>query len=591
MQVFESPTHPQEGAEASVIWLDVKSKEASSFKLQLKPGFTLQDLRYQIRSQSKLKDVRIFRIGKKRELLKTSDGDLDELTSVYVESQQRRTRQQIAHYRIETGKTKASTLLKPLSDQQEHMDTKQEGHSQAQREHTSAINNLTIQVRKLRAAFDGELVEGNPRTALECDSQNYALKNRKRMLLAQMRKNNEKKTKLRKDGDTAKINFYVKQAKGLASMTKDHRQQLTQFESNRCNMKMVEHGTLQACTPEIRTKTTFHSTEEDEVDVAKCILQTKGQAIGASNIKLPSSNVSRVSVDVLHVDYNQTVQLASSKLCMHDSVKHPGGEPTVVGFTSLSLTSGSQCNAVPLLQAALEYHGFVVLRAYVNRQEACSVKSAIYDHCCSTLRAMGLESLVRDGVPGLLEVKPWSRWYKTPRNWDGQHWGIKGHAGYNKCLGGGRMFSSASFLGHSELRDLQNRLRDINAALYGCLPHQCIPIPEGASVKLPGTTAWHDHLDGNRAGSFQNIISLCNSHCVVYPGSHKMRWNHGGKFYLVSDSDKSTLLEAGIKRVEVSMGVGDVLIMSGGKLVHGVPAVAKNSDVRCMSFSHFKKVI
>jgi hypothetical protein len=70
-----------------------------------------------------------------------------------------------------------------------------------------------------------------------------------------------------------------------------------------------------------------------------------------------------------------------------------------------------------------------------------------------------------------------------------------------------------------------------------------------------------------------------------------MRWNHGGKFYLVSDSDKSTLLEAGIKRVEVSMGVGDVLIMSGGKLVHGVPAVAKNSDVRCMSFSHFKKVI
>lgn len=255
--------------------------------------------------------------------------------------------------------------------------------------------------------------------------------------------------------------------------------------------------------------------------------------------------------------------------------------------TSLSLQTRSEFNLASLLRNSLDDNGFVVLRSHVHSMEACSARSAIYEHCCSTLRAMGCELLVRDGVPGLLEVKPWSCWYETPENWDGKSWGIKGHSGYNRRLGGGRMFSSKSFLLNPDLRAVQNRLRDINAALYGCAVEHCIPIPEGASLKFPGTDAWHDHLDGNREGSFQNIISLCHSSCVVYPGSHKKQWNHGGKFYFMSDADQEDLSKAGIKKVEVLMELGDVLIMKGAKLVHGVPAVAKDAQIRCMSFSHF----
>ena len=106
-------------------------------------------------------------------------------------------------------------------------------------------------------------------------------------------------------------------------------------------------------------------------------------------------------------------------------------------------------------------------------------------------------------------------------------------------------------------------------------------------MKLNGTNPWHDHLDGNRQGSWQNLISLCNGTCVVYPGSHKMQWSHNGRFYFMTESDKSALSDAGIESLEVPMGIGDVLIMGGGKLVHDVPAVADDAEIRYMTFAHF----
>ena len=66
-----------------------------------------------------------------------------------------------------------------------------------------------------------------------------------------------------------------------------------------------------------------------------------------------------------------------------------------------------------------------------------------------------------------------------------------------------------------------------------------------------------------------------------------MQWSHKGKRYKVSDSDKSALSDAGIKRLEVPMGIGDVLIMAGGELVHDVPAVPDDAEIRYMTFAHF----
>ena len=138
-----------------------------------------------------------------------------------------------------------------------------------------------------------------------------------------------------------------------------------------------------------------------------------------------------------------------------------------------------------------------------------------------------------------------------------------------------------------ELRIVRNRLKDINAALYDCPVEHCKLIPEAASVKLNGTGPWHTHLDGNRKGSWQNLISMCDGACVVYPSSHKMQWSHNGKCYVMSDSDKRALSDAGIKRLQVPMGIGDVLIMAGGELVHDVPAVPDDAEIRYMTFAHF----
>ena len=68
-----------------------------------------------------------------------------------------------------------------------------------------------------------------------------------------------------------------------------------------------------------------------------------------------------------------------------------------------------------------------------------------------------------------------------------------------------------------------------------------------------------------------------------------MQWFHEGKFYKVSDSDKSAMSDAGAKRLEVPMGIGDVLIMDGGKLVHEVPAVPYDAEIRYMTFAHFSR--
>jgi hypothetical protein len=68
-----------------------------------------------------------------------------------------------------------------------------------------------------------------------------------------------------------------------------------------------------------------------------------------------------------------------------------------------------------------------------------------------------------------------------------------------------------------------------------------------------------------------------------------MQWSHKGKRYKVYDSDKSALSDAGAKRVEVPMGIGEVLIMDGGKLVHEVPAVPDDAEIRYMTFAHFSR--
>jgi hypothetical protein len=224
-------------AEAAMVRLNVESKDGMPFELQLEEGFTLQDLRSKIRTQSGLNDVKIFRVGPPKELLKTSDGDLNKLTTICIEPQQRRTVQQIAAYRLKAGKTKASRLLEHLTAQQSTIVSNQEAHTDAQREHTIAVNDLKTEVGNLCAAFDGERVKGDPQTAIECTSQNAALKARQQQLQMQLKKNIEMKKQIKKDEAAAKAVEDARRAESFASMTQDEKEQFKELERAKAGQK------------------------------------------------------------------------------------------------------------------------------------------------------------------------------------------------------------------------------------------------------------------------------------------------------------------------------------------------------------------
>ena len=154
-----------------------------------------------------------------------------------------------------------------------------------------------------------------------------------------------------------------------------------------------------------------------------------------------------------------------------------------------------------MLRMSIEENGFIVLPNYIRKEYCVKACQTIDEHLTRTLVTMGYAQHSQNVPDALLNV-PHSAWMKTPENWDGESWGIKKMLGYNRLLGGGRIFSSKSFRSKIYLSRVQHWLRGINEMLYQAC---CERMEEGAGVKLSGQTkGWKTHLDISRLGTYQN---------------------------------------------------------------------------------------
>ena len=117
------------------------------------------------------------------------------------------------------------------------------------------------------------------------------------------------------------------------------------------------------------------------------------------------------------------------------------------------------------LRSLLKEQGFVILRGHIPKEHCCKAREVMDRHIANTLLSMGFPEASKHGPAGLLKVKH-TAWHKTPPGWDGKKFGIKKSLGYNRCLGGGQLFTSKSFRAEKDLVHVQECVRDVNEQLH-----------------------------------------------------------------------------------------------------------------------------
>ena len=141
--------------------------------------------------------------------------------------------------------------------------------------------------------------------------------------------------------------------------------------------------------------------------------------------------------------------------------------------------------------------------------------------------------------------------------------------------------------------EIQESTRPVVAALMGVSGDQLSLIPERASVKPAGSGELRAHLDCKRTGTVQVVIALTATSLLVWPFSHTLQiqppdFEKG--FYSLTPADLSRMEGAGSRRLETAAEAGDVLIMAGGRMVHGSIAVRSGAS-RYMAYAHFEPAV
>ena len=138
---------------------------------------------------------------------------------------------------------------------------------------------------------------------------------------------------------------------------------------------------------------------------------------------------------------------------------------------------------------------------------------------------------------------------------------------------------------------VQEAVRPLMAGMLDMNPDALVRVPERVSVKPAGSKELPPHLDGNREGSYQVVISLCHTHFRIFPGSHSVHmdcWDNP-KYHELTKAEMETLSKAGVSQRDIEANPGDVLVMLGGRVVHSSPAVEPDSSTRYMAYAHYEK--
>ena len=161
---------------------------------------------------------------------------------------------------------------------------------------------------------------------------------------------------------------------------------------------------------------------------------------------------------------------------------------------------------------------------------------------------------------------------------------------WSSTTGTGRMFEG-SFAANPAAVAVQEAVRPLMARMLDLEPDELVRVPERVSVKPAGSKELPPHLDGDREGSYQVIIALCQTLFRIFPGSHEvpLACMGNGRYHQLTKQEMESLREAGVSQTDIEAGPGDVLVMLGGRVVHSSPAVEADRPTRYMAYAHYER--
>ena len=217
----------------------------------------------------------------------------------------------------------------------------------------------------------------------------------------------------------------------------------------------------------------------------------------------------------------------------------------------------------------MERYGFCVVKGLVQKSTVDAAAEEVRHHVRMVLQ---MKDILADPANHFKELLTKGiRWDQTPSSWEGARFGGVDKRGWMQSSGTGRLFDDWCPPG---VQAAQEAAKPVISLLRGCLPEDLELAPERCSIKVVGCPELLPNLDLNRRGDFQTIIALTETSVVVWPGSHKLDIGpiDGTHFYRLSSDDPFRLGGSSCKRLDISVGIGDAVVMMGGLLVHGSPA-------------------
>ena len=152
--------------------------------------------------------------------------------------------------------------------------------------------------------------------------------------------------------------------------------------------------------------------------------------------------------------------------------------------------------------------------------------------------------------------------------------------GWSDVFGGGRLFDDVG------CDAIQDATKDAFAELLGSSIVDLVRVHEKISFKPAGARALPLHIDGNRRGGFQVVIALTAHPFLVCPYSHQLSWLDKHQEYHELSASEKNMLQRNTPPVEIPANPGDVLVMQGGRLVHGGVSIGEGLP-RITAYSHF----
>ena len=240
-----------------------------------------------------------------------------------------------------------------------------------------------------------------------------------------------------------------------------------------------------------------------------------------------------------------------------------------------------KCTQVARMCREVKTEGWTIVRQWVPKWALDSLKDFVFKHTEMALKANGAE-LDSD----YLALKA-QKWDKTPSDWqyDGPAFGPRDKLGWQKRLGGGRLFEG-SFQFEQPVVCVQELCRYLAAVLHHVSPQSLIMKPQGVTVKPPGSKEFDEHIDfGRIPDRFQIMIAATDTEFLIRPKSHEEHpddWKEKTTYYKLLKDDLTIFSQ---KPCSQQVRAGDVLIIDS-RLAHSSPATKK---LRIVAYAHFAK--